>query len=107
AHPDGSRTFTAQVQVAVMQTSDPKAPPQTLKTLGGLQFDHAPPLDSNGQPYTGPDGTPAFGVQVADLTRNLAIQSEDPYHTMARGHTMFMHSDNVNITGVGFYGLGR
>ena len=26
---------------------------------------------------------------------------------MARGHTMFMHNDKVNIAGVGFYGLGR
>jgi hypothetical protein len=104
---DGSTTFTAQVQVAVTQTTDPNAPPTALKTVGGLQSDHVPPKDPSGQPYTNPDGSAAFGVEIANLSRNIIIQSEDPYHTMARGHTMFMHSDNVNIAGVGFYGLGR
>lgn len=106
-NPDGSSTFTAQVQIVVAQTTDPKAPPSVAKTVGGLQNDHVPPKDPSGLPYTNPDGSALFGVQVADLTRNIVIQSEDPYHTMARGHTMFMHNANVNIAGVGFYGLGR
>lgn len=104
---DGSTTFTAQVQVAVTQITDMTAPPRSLKTLGGLQYDHAPPLDPSGQPYLNPDGTRTFGVQVANLTRNTIIQSENPYHTTARGHTMFMHNADVSIAGVGFYGLGR
>jgi hypothetical protein len=103
---DGSTTFFAQVQVAVLQSTDLLAPPTSIKTVGVLQYDHVPPKDPSGQPYQS-GGTAAFGVQIANLTRNINIQSEDPYHTMARGHTMFMHNANVNISGVGFLGLGR
>lgn len=104
---DGSRTFYAQVQVTTLQSTDLLAPPTSIKTVGGLQNDHVPPLDPSGQPYKSADGSPAFGVQIANLTRSINIQSEDPYHTMARGHTMFMHNPNVDIAGVGFLGLGR
>ena len=104
---DGSSTIFAQVQMAVLQSSDLLAPPTAIKTMGGLQFDHILPKDPSGKEYLNSDGTAAFGVQIANLTRNINIQSEDPYHTMARGHTMFMHNANVNIAGVGFLGLGR
>ncbi len=104
---DGSSTIFAQVQSAVLQSSDLLAPPTSIKTLGGLQYDHVLPKDPSGKEYVNSDGTAAFGIQIANLTRNIYIQSEDPYHTMARGHTMFMHNSNVNIAGVGFLGLGR
>ncbi len=44
---------------------------------------------------------------VADLTRNVSLQSENPGELEHRGHVMFMHSDDVHIVGAGFYGLGR
>src|SRR5262245_19728093 len=104
---DGSTTFFAQVQVAVLQSTDLLAPPTSIKTVGVLQYDHIPPKDPSGQPYKNADGTAAFGVQITNLSRNINIQSEDPYHTMARGHVMFMHNPAVNVSGVGFLGLGR
>ena len=104
---DGFQTIYAQVQIAVRQSTDFLAPPTSIKTLGGLQYDHVPPKDPSGKAYLGADGKAAFGIQIANLSRNINIQSEDPYHTMARGHTMFMHNANVNIAGVGFLGLGR
>src|SRR5262245_48370503 len=95
---DGSTTIIAKVQVAVLQSTDLLAPPTAIKMVGALQYDHVPAADGNGA---------SLGVEISDLTRNINIQSEDPYHTMARGHTMFMHNANVNISGVGFLGLGR
>lgn len=95
---DGSTTIIAKVQVATLQTTDIFAPPTAIKTVGTLQYDHVPAADASGN---------SLGIQVTNLTRNINIQSEDPYHTMARGHTMFMHSANVQIAGVGFLGLGR
>lgn len=103
---DGSTSFFAQVQVAVLQSSDLLAPPTAIKTLGGLQYDHVPPKDPSGKPYLH-GGAAAFGIQIANLSRNINIQSENPYHTTARGHTMFMHNSNVSLRGVGFLGLGR
>ena len=61
-----------------------------IKLVGALQYDHIPATDGSGN---------SLGVEISDLTRNINIQSEDPYHTMARGHTMFMHNANVNIAG--------
>jgi len=104
---DGSSMIYAQVQTAVLQSSDLLAPPTAIKTLGGLQWDHVVPKDPAGKAYTNSDGTAAFGIQIANLSRSIYVQSEDPYHTMARGYTMFMHNANVDIAGVGFLGLGR
>jgi hypothetical protein len=58
-----------------------------------LQYDHA---------------VPAAGLStyVADVTRNVVLQSENPSDVSGRGHVMFMTSQ-VNIAYVGFYGLGR
>lgn len=68
----------------------------------GLQRDHLVPVDpATGLPMAG------LGVQIANLSRNISIQSENPYHTMARGHVMFMHTTDVDVQDVGFYGLGR
>lgn len=44
---------------------------------------------------------------VADVTRNTTLASENPNIVARRGHTMFMHNDDVHIAGAGFYGLGR
>ncbi len=52
--------------------------------------------------------TPAanLGVQVANLTRNAVIESENDVPDR-RGHVMFMHSREVEIQNAGFYRLGR
>jgi hypothetical protein len=106
---NGTLTITAAVQVKQVGTDGYV----TLVTVGGLQSDHVQPTDpgtvpnATPTPYTNPDGSLMFGIQVTDLTRNVVIQSEDPYHTMARGHVMFMHNPHVMVSGVGFYGLGR
>ena len=104
---DGTSTIFAQVQTAVLQSSDLLAPPTAIKTVGGLQYDHVLPKDPAGKDYLNADGTVAFGIQIANLSRNIYVQSENPYHTLARGHAMFMHNSNVSIAGVGFLGLGR
>lgn len=104
---DGTSSIFAQVQTAVLQSSDLLAPPTAIKTVGGLQFDHVIPKDPTGKDYLNADGIAAFGIQIANLSRNIYVQSEDPYHTLARGHVMFMHNSNVSIAGVGFLGLGR
>ncbi len=106
---DGSLVITAVVQ-GKQVAADGYV---TVVDLGGLQSDHVPPMDpgtvpnTTPVPYTNADGSPMFGIQVTDLSRNVIIQSEDPYHTMARGHVMFMHNPHVMVSGVGFYGLGR
>lgn len=67
-----------------------------------LQYDRVHPMDPNGKDYLNSDCTTAFGIQIANWTRNVNIQSQDPYPTMARGHTMFMHNVNVNVIGASF-----
>ncbi len=61
----------------------------------GLKFNHTPPE--------------GFGLKVyiADMNRNVVIMSQNPAITQRRGHVMFMHSNNVHVENVGFYGLGR
>jgi hypothetical protein len=51
---------------------------------------------------------PAGGsIYVADVTRNVAFESQNPSVVAQRGHVMFMHNGNVQVYGAGFYGLGR
>ena len=58
-----------------------------------LDYDHIPP-------QTG------IEVHVANLTRNVVIESEN-LTTDRRGHVMFMHNRDIDIHHAGFYGLGR
>lgn len=46
-------------------------------------------------------------VHVANLTRNIVVQSQNSTEIMKRGHVMFMHSPRVNVDYVSFVGLGR
>ncbi|MEO0623093.1 MAG: GDSL-type esterase/lipase family protein [Pseudomonadota bacterium] len=58
-----------------------------------LQFDHTAPRAD-------------FDVHVANLTRNVEFLSEDP-SPLARGHVMFMHTNDVDARYVAFTDLGR
>ncbi|MDA8745928.1 hypothetical protein N9N28_14970 [Rubripirellula amarantea] len=59
------------------------------------------PLEYN---HTSPSTSMQF--HVANLTRNAVITSEGESST-DRGHVMFMHNRNVNVSYTGFHGLGR
>jgi len=61
----------------------------------GLAHDHTPPEGYGLTHY------------VANLDRNVVIESENPDIIDRRGHVMFMHNQNVDIRNAGFYGLGR
>jgi hypothetical protein len=58
-----------------------------------LAFSHLPP-------------TSDLEVHVAHLTRNAVIESEGAT-AARRGHVMFMHDRDVNVSNAGFYRLGR
>lgn len=61
-----------------------------------LDFDHDTPRDD-------------LKTSVANMTRNVVIQSEDgaASEVYERGHVMFMHSDNVDVRYAQFQDLGR
>ncbi|MBO9437018.1 cadherin-like domain-containing protein, partial [Ruegeria sp. R13_0] len=61
-----------------------------------LQYDHDTPRDD-------------LKAYVANMTRNVTISSEDGESTEVhhRGHTMFMHSDDVDVRYAAFDDLGR
>jgi hypothetical protein len=44
---------------------------------------------------------------VADVSHNVAFQSQEPNVVERRGHIMFMHDGDVQLDAAGFYGLGR
>ncbi|WP_197527586.1 G8 domain-containing protein [Posidoniimonas polymericola] len=49
---------------------------------------------------------PTLGVHVANLSRNIIIESEST-EVDRRGHVMFMHNRDVDVHYAGFYNLGR
>ncbi len=59
-----------------------------------LALDHVPPKAD-------------LNLWVANLTRNIRIESENTGDVSRRGHIMFMHNNNVTLNYAGFYGLGR
>lgn len=61
-----------------------------------LEFDHDTPRDD-------------LHTSVANYTRNVSIESENGEDTdiFARGHVMFMHSDDVDVRYAEFFELGR
>ncbi len=50
--------------------------------------------------------SPDLPVHVANLTRNIVIESENS-SPERRGHVMFMHNNDVSISYASFNGLGR
>lgn len=99
----GSGRSRVYFRVSVTTGVDPKNPLKPrVEIRSQLQLDHLIPTDpATGQRLAG------LGVQVANVSRNVIIQSENPYQVMARGHVMFMHTTDVMVCGVGFYGMGR
>jgi hypothetical protein len=66
-------------------------------TVPGLTYDHQGARDK--------DGVLDFTPEVANLTRNVIIRSEDP--DGIRGHTQFFDRCDVDIRYASFQGLGR
>lgn len=62
----------------------------TIQISAPLQYDH-----TKGSSY------------VADVTRNVQFVSANPGVVANRGHVMFMHNPDIQVSGAGFYGLGR
>jgi hypothetical protein len=56
--------------------------------------------------YTHAPASSQFKVHVANLTRNVILESESAA-IERRGHVMFMHNRDVHIMNAGFYRLGR
>lgn len=69
----------------------------TITLSKPLEFEHVDIRDSKGTLLTLPF--------VANCTRNIVIQSENP--SGVRGHCMFMDRAHVNLYYTGFVGLGR
>lgn len=59
-----------------------------------LLFNHAPPVEG-------------LSVHVANVSRNVVVESQNVQDIGRRGHVMFMHSPKVDLHYAGFYGLGR
>ena len=85
-------TTAAAVTVATKTIGAATAGPATT-TFTGLAFDHFAPAGAS--------------LYLSDVSRNVALYSQNVVNVMDRGHTMFMHNPNVVIYGAGFYGLGR
>src|SRR5262249_55566825 len=48
-----------------------------------------------------------LAMYVANVTRNVRLESQNAQEIRRRGHAMFMHSDHVLLANAGFYDLGR
>jgi hypothetical protein len=86
----------------------------TVVTLGATDALGHPILDVSGQPtayklkYRHDPAAPGLpAAYVSDVSRNVDFESQNITVVARRGHMMFMHTDTVHISGVGFYGLGR
>jgi hypothetical protein len=62
-------------------------------TVRPLEYDH-----------TAPDG---LSVYLANLSRNVTLESQNTAELSRHGHVMFMHSPQVKLSYAGFYDLGR
>jgi hypothetical protein len=59
------------------------------------------PLDHD---HTAPAG---MSVYLANLSRNVTMESQNTAELSRHGHAMFMHSPRVKLSYAGFYDLGR
>lgn len=86
----GAAIDDAQEEVRVI-----RAIYDNLVIVDPLEYDHLA-LDAS------------LGVHIANLTRNIIIESEaDPGDIDRLGHVMFMHNRDVDVHYAGFYNLGR
>jgi hypothetical protein len=63
-------------------------------TVRSLEQDHTVPKDD-------------LSVYLANLSRNVSLESQNAKDLERRGHAMFMHSPRVKLSHAGFYDLGR
>lgn len=54
-----------------------------------------------------PAGEALLLLPVANMTRNVVLQSENTVNVARRGHVMLMHNAAVDVAFASFYGLGR
>lgn len=78
----------------------------TIAAINGSTITLSKPLDFSHPDITAPDGTTTLHPRVANLTRNVSIQSENPAGT--RGHTVDIgHDVTTDIEYTQMVGLGR
>jgi hypothetical protein len=82
------KLLSIQGKVVTFQRQD-----ATGRAFNNLAFNHL-----------APEG---MSVYVANMSRNVAIESASVAQTQFRGHVMFMHNPSVDVEYAGFYGLGR
>lgn len=63
-------------------------------TVAALAEDHTVPAEG-------------LSVPLANISRNVILQSQNARDVSRAGHVMFMHSPEVNIANVAFHNLGR
>ncbi len=73
----------------------------TLLAVSGTEVTVAPLAHDHLVPAGG------LSVPLANLTRNIIVESENAREFSRAGHVMFMHSAMVNLAHVAFYDLGR
>lgn len=66
----------------------------TEVTVEPLEHDHTVPAEG-------------LSIYVANLDRNVRLESQNADDLSRRGHVMFMHSPKVKLSYAGFYNLGR
>lgn len=79
----------------------------TIAGIDGVTITLAVPTK---YPHTGAvdkDGAQVTWVPIANVTRDITIDSENAADTMRRGHVVFSQRADVNIAGVSFKNLGR
>lgn len=82
-------------------TSDEVA---TVQSISGSTINLVSPLTKNHLPPASD-----LRVHVANLNRNILLESENPTGNMGldRGHVMWMHTRNVDVNYVRFHQMGR
>jgi hypothetical protein len=73
----------------------------TIVSVDGNRVTVDRPLAFN---HLAPEGMAVF---VANVSRNVVVESQNPFDNAERGHVMFMHKPWVDVNYAGFYGLGR
>ena len=73
----------------------------TILDVRGMEVTVAPDRRSSSA------GSNDLPMYVANLTRNVTIESQNAGDISRRGHVMFMHSGDVDVRFAGFVGLGR
>ncbi|MEO0899813.1 MAG: T9SS type A sorting domain-containing protein [Bacteroidota bacterium] len=95
-------------RIAITGTSSSNTPTgdevAVIQSIAGSTLTLTAPLTKNHSDVPAPD----LRVHVANLNRNIIIESENAATaSLERGHTMFMHTQDVDINNIRFSKLGR